>query len=73
MKIISKKTTNKILDYFVVSEQDLAIEQLGIMAQKKARGEITKEKELTFMFSQGAYAACKKMAKILNIKYNFLY
>jgi hypothetical protein len=67
MKIISKKTQNDLHDYIVMSEQELASDQLKLIGGK------TTEKELNYMFSQGAYNACKSIAKILKIKYNFLF
>lgn len=71
--MLKKKPTIK--DLFVAVEKELARDTLrcmGLDEQKRTKAErerISKE----FMYSQGAYDNCKQVAKILNIKYKFLY
>lgn len=60
----------KLREFFIMSEQDYAECQLKILAENKS-GKPTKETEQDFMYSSGAYDACKNIAKIMKIKYSF--
>ena len=71
--MLKKKLTIK--DLFVAVEKELAkdtLHCLGLDERKRTKAErekISKE----FMYSQGAYDNCKQVARVLGIKYKFLY